>query len=274
MHPTNNMPGYGADLAIAVNDAALTLMLDYTQQEKELLLIRLLQYGLDIYGTTEYWPGGNIYTTVASQGGLWMGAGGHGMGRKLPVVLAGLMLGDTNISKYADGNLYPIFQEEQQHWYIREYDVGREMLQEPDLNPPKLRTTYTSDQVGIPEWGESHMYRQERDWNDWMATYRHIAVPSNYGAALVAIMMGQKNAWNWPAFFDYCDRYNQTRTELNMSVQTYESAFARDFWDTFRNDYPPVWSASGDEAPVLQGLRNKRFTISGAGSAVNFAESN
>ncbi len=62
--------------------ATLLLMLDYSGGEKEPLLDNVVQYGIDLWG-------------IARAGYYgWQAFGGHGTGRKWPIVFAGIMLGD------------------------------------------------------------------------------------------------------------------------------------------------------------------------------------
>ena len=76
-------PHYGREVGRAVGVASLLLCLDYTPQEKERLLINFVQYGIDLWGIARAgYPG-------------WQAHGGHGSGRKWPIVFAGMMLGDA-----------------------------------------------------------------------------------------------------------------------------------------------------------------------------------
>ena len=90
--PENNMPNYGREIADQVGEAALMLHTDLSLQEKELLLIRFVQLGIDNYG-------------VLLDGGHnnWYGAGGWASGRKWPVIFAGLMLGDSGMTSMPKG---------------------------------------------------------------------------------------------------------------------------------------------------------------------------
>ena len=47
-HPSNNMPSYGFNIAMAIGDGMLSLLLDYTDAAKESLLVGLTQVGLDM----------------------------------------------------------------------------------------------------------------------------------------------------------------------------------------------------------------------------------
>lgn len=98
-HPSNNQPDYGADMADRLYQGELSLVLNYSDAQKETLLIRLVQYGLDIYG-------------CAVTGGNWFPSGGLNQGRKMPLVLAAVILDDANIAEYADAAQHLIFQED------------------------------------------------------------------------------------------------------------------------------------------------------------------
>jgi hypothetical protein len=80
------MPYYGADMANITGCAALELHLNYTNAQKRLLLVRFVQVALDTYG-------------VVADGGIaqWPGEAGHGHGRKVLILMAGILLNDANM---------------------------------------------------------------------------------------------------------------------------------------------------------------------------------
>ena len=80
--PAEYMPDYGRELTRDVSMAALLLTLDLRPEEKEPLLVCLVNYGIDLFGIIRAGHPG------------WPAHGGHGNGRKLPILLAGLLLGD------------------------------------------------------------------------------------------------------------------------------------------------------------------------------------
>lgn len=110
MHPYNNQPIYGRDMAHAVGNAAMSLLLNYTNEQKEMLYIRLCQYGLDVYG-------------AAVTGGYWQVNGGHNLGRKEALMRAGQAWNDPAILAYADKEQHDIFQEDQATFYVAQDDV-------------------------------------------------------------------------------------------------------------------------------------------------------
>jgi hypothetical protein len=211
-------------MANITSEVTLALLLDYTQSELEPLMIRFLQLGIDWYGVTESAP--NIFTTT-SQGGLWMGGGGHGQGRKWPIIFAGLMFNDSNILKYANAVNYKIFQEEQQYFYVSQANVDLARYT-ADGRP---RTPYKVEMIGTPEWGEQHTNQPNRDGSNWDAYYRDIVSMSLPGHALAATIMGAKSIWNWPAFFDYQVRWATHRRSIGSTISY--STFVNDMHTAF-----------------------------------------
>lgn len=103
LHPEDNMPDYGSGIADRTAEIALRLMLDDPPADKLELLVLYVQAGLDWYRM--------------ALGGLEWGAGGtHGMGRKLVIAFAGVLLGDAEMQSFVreagptlfaeDGSIY------------------------------------------------------------------------------------------------------------------------------------------------------------------------
>ncbi|MEZ4368429.1 MAG: hypothetical protein R2939_19445 [Kofleriaceae bacterium] len=191
-HPANHQPEYGRDMAWILGDALLALHLDVPDADKALLYVRLVQWGLDLYG-------------CAATGGLWADNGGLNAGRKGGLVLAGLALHDADVLRYADAQSEDgfIFAEDRQTWYVTQADVGRPLYHD-DGRP---REEYLQADVGLPEWGEKHASQPNRDGRNWGAFYRDINYIAHLGEALaLRLTVGGLDAWNWPPFFDYMDR--------------------------------------------------------------------
>jgi hypothetical protein len=53
MHPLENMPDCGREITNIVSDVALLLLLDDPRRERETLLLRFVQKGIDYYGVTQ-----------------------------------------------------------------------------------------------------------------------------------------------------------------------------------------------------------------------------
>lgn len=218
-HPGNHQPEYGVDMARELGEAFLSLHINASNPAKELLYVRLVQWGIDLYG-------------CAATGGFWDGAGGLNAGRKIGVVMAGLALNDPKILSYANAknpNGF-IFHEDRQTFYVTQADVGRVMY----TGDGRSRVTYTQAHVGSPEWGEQHASSPQRDSSEWGAYYRSLNYTVNLAHALtVRLTDGGVAAWNWPAFFDYMDRaWSISQAEM--------PAFPAAMWRAYRNVQPPI----------------------------------
>ncbi|MFO7807805.1 hypothetical protein, partial [Guyparkeria sp.] len=111
---SNNQPSYGRDIANRNGEMLLLLHLDFSNEQKRDLFVGLVQQGLDTYGRL-------------SEGGRWWSNGGHNAGRKMPMLLAGLALSDSEMiaaaNRYEDPDR---FQEDGQTFYVTQADVDRE----------------------------------------------------------------------------------------------------------------------------------------------------
>ena len=84
--PVEYQPQYGRELGRAAGLASLILMTDLPPARKEKLLIGFVQNGIDLWGIVRAGFHG------------WQAHGGHGTGRKWPIVFAGIMLGDDEMA--------------------------------------------------------------------------------------------------------------------------------------------------------------------------------
>ncbi|MHB9008870.1 MAG: hypothetical protein ACYDC1_18320 [Limisphaerales bacterium] len=196
LHPKDSMPEYGRDIANYIGTGALSLMLDYTEEQKRPLLINLVQIGLDYHRVA------SLSTNVPGFV-VWPDNGGCNHGHKLPILLAGLVLNEPSLLKIVNGSNYFIFQEDRQTFYVEQSDVGR-ILYTADGRP---REMYIQADVGLPEWGERHAKTPSRDGRNWSSYYRRTVGHSILAHVLVARLLNAESIWNWPALFDYTDRY-------------------------------------------------------------------
>lgn len=221
-HATNNGPNYGREISWQIGDAALSLHLDYSNAQKETLLVRMVQLGIDIYGA------------AAFSKGNWEDLDGINNGRKLPLVIAALALNDANMKNYADGTKHFIFSEDRQTFIVTAADVGKAVYQS-DGNP---RVPYIAADIGLPEWGGQHAHalglRDGRNWADM--AYRDIAGTSFAGMVLAAhLLAGGAETWNWSPLFRYTDRYMLNPiNNLGSPVQ----AFHQSMWNAYRSLSP------------------------------------
>lgn len=217
LHPSNNQPDYGRDIAYQLGSGLLSLHLDYSNAEKELLYIRLVQFGLDVYG-------------ALVNGGNWAPNGGHNQGRKMPMVLAGIALNDQRIKSNSSATAMFRFHEDRSTWKVTQADVGR-VLYTAD---GRRREQYLQSDVGIAEWGEKHADQPDRDGRNWDAYYRDIFGSSVAAHALMAHLTGNAvELWNWAPFFDYMDRFYSVEKDRLDGANIIPS-FHRQMWSAYR----------------------------------------
>ncbi|MBM4062708.1 MAG: hypothetical protein FJ265_16665 [Planctomycetes bacterium] len=201
LHPIENMKDYGRDFTADYAEAALLCNLNLPQADRRTLLIRLVQIGIDFWGNV--------------RGGCkWEGCGGHGSGRKLPVLFAGALLHDAgmlavgqNYRSYrnANGTWAGFFGEDCQTFFVAETSPGVINFGHGG---------YTAAQVGMPEWGFSHVDWPNNDRQGWTQDSYRLCCTANafLGQVLTARIMGLVDEWNHPALFAYMDRYVTIQT--------------------------------------------------------------
>lgn len=223
MSPVNNMPDYGRDQAQRLSLGLLSLHLNYTDAQKATLYVRLVQIGIDIYGSVK---AGMVFTDN----------GGTNAGRKAPLVLAALALNDANMLDWANGANHFVFAEDRQTFYVTQADVGRVMYT-ADGRP---RETYTQAMVGLPEWGEQHTNSPNRDASNWSsAFYRWVGGGWHGNVLAILLIPGGQAAWNHPVTFAYADRYWSLESSGGQTGQSWSgvnaiSPFVWDMWTYYR----------------------------------------
>lgn len=237
IHPSENMPDYGQYISMLLSDAILILNQDYTDLEKRTLLIRILQIGIDMYG-------------LVGEGMTWTNDGGHMLGRKLPILFAGYVLGDTSgmgaIGAYRKNDTDLIFQEDQQTWEVVAGDIGRTLADEDAGR--YVRLEYVFDDIGMPEWGIRHYTYQNRDSRNWLSYYRDINTRPGYGTALCVLMLANnvsgldsRDLWGWSPYMDYIDRAAEIQeVDIPDEDWTQGRIATRRLWEAYRANYEPV----------------------------------
>lgn len=249
LHPSDNQPAYGRELAKELAQGLLTLQLDYSNQEKQRLLIALVQYGIDVYA-------------AAAAGANWHHDGGHNQGRKMPLLLAGTLLDDPAILAFGDAKRHRIFQEDQQTWYVTAADIGRALF----TDDRRQRDRYVADDIGIAEWGEKHAGDPKRDGRNWNAYYRTVTGGATIGHVLTARLMGLESAWNWPATFDYYDRYwKNEKSNVGHGANSIPPLVGA-LWSAYRTATPAVFTEANIATPIWQNIalpaQQGSFTVS------------
>ena len=197
VHPTENMPNYGREIALMTSNFALLLQVDFSKlpgkPTKDKLVVELVQFGIDCTG-------------IADNGGGWPHDGGHAFGRKLPILFAGAMLNDAHMKDV--GHWKTRFQEDEQTFYVTQKEV--DITHSPQWNPDKrggAPEPYTKEDIGLPEWGIRHAFEPNCDNRALSAIYRPLNGLVYPGMILAARLMGLEEAWNHKALFDYTDRW-------------------------------------------------------------------
>ena len=217
--PIEYMPDYSREIARAVGMAGLLLTLNHTTEQKEPLLVYLTQYGIDLHGLVQAGHPG------------WPAHGGHGSGRKLPIVLAGVLL-EQPAMKAPRGR----YGEDMQTMFGTGW-TGATAL---------YAGHYGS--TGTGQYGP-YEHLQPSAWPGLMGEdYRRCCTSSAWiGEALVATLVpGVKTAWNHAPFFAYADRWmteDDTQHRATIKAQTgkdYSGFPQRKAWDSFATN---MWTA-------------------------------
>jgi hypothetical protein len=217
--PIEYMPDYSREISRAVSMAGLLLSLNYSTEAKEPLLVYLTQYGIDLYGLVQAGHRG------------WPAFGGHGSGRKLPIVLAGTLLEQTGMQR-PPGR----YGQDEQTMF------GTGWTGATALYAGHYGTT------GTGQYGP-YEHLQPRDWlSSLNEDYRRCCTSMAWvGEALVArLVPGMMAAWNYAPFFAYADRWmteDDTQHRATIVAQggkNYNSFPQRKAWDAFVTN---MWKA-------------------------------
>jgi len=221
-HPLENMDNYGAGISRDACIGALRLLLQESFLNKKKLLLRYIQLGIDNYG-------------LVINGAEWGDIGGSiGVGRKLPIIVAGILLDDQGLKRVAsDFDTRKIFQEDGQTNNLTQ--AMREGTYHPDnCNAGSdycHEGWYNSVPIGTPVWGERLRRWEKTSYNfiPGKVGYRRITHASTKGAALWVHLMDAETIWNWNPFLNWTDRAH--------SEGWYNKGWGSDFVDNMWNAY-------------------------------------
>jgi hypothetical protein len=232
--PVQYMPHYGREIGRAVGIASLILCLDFDSAEKERLLVGFVQYGIDLWGI------------VRSGHPGWPAHGGHGSGRKWPILFAGILLGDPEMqspSKTCPGVRF-----------------GEDMQTMRGKGWAGATALYAGH---MGEDGEKH----EKGWGSyehlppakWLSPigedYRRCCTSIAWaGQALAARILGAEKVWGHDVFFEYVDRWMEeddgdaVRVLREQTGKDYSADWMRQgqawdplvkaLWKRYRHDLP------------------------------------
>ncbi len=261
--PVEYQPQYGRELGMAAGLASLILMTDLPPERKEKLLIGFVQNGIDLWGIVRAGFHG------------WEAWGGHGSGRKWPIVFAGIMLGDDEMA--SPNKSYPQcqFGEDMQTLYKRCWTGANVVYaghQGVDTNGHDVNTR-------TPGWGQ-YEHLQPKDWPidpeepGMNEAYRRGCTSIAWvGEALAARIMHAEKYWDHDAFFSYVDRWmteDDTAFLVTITSQTmfppYPAGgltypdycqqrqtwdpFVTEMWRKYRNNLPV--GENGEKTPPAE----------------------
>jgi len=219
MHPLENMPDYGREITNIVSTVSLLLLTEDPKSERETLLLRFVQLGIDYYGVTQ------------SDGDLWRANGGHNSGRKMPILFAGVLL-DHDGMKHVKAT----FAEDQQTYFGTGYR-GQKALWRIDPGEDRKHEHLPPEKwAGPPFKGDNDGWKSE--------AYRKLNGPTWIGQALAARLLGARGYWNHEPFFDYVDRWVREAADGSVDQKTMKPAgygaypggngFVQAMWSAYR----------------------------------------
>jgi hypothetical protein len=240
LHPYQNMINYGGGISRDAGDGVLRLLLNETPAQKQKLLIRYIQLGIDDYG-------------LVANGGNWGEVGGTiGVGRKIPILFAGLMLDNATLKNVAkDFNTQAVFQEDGQTFYLTQAE------RTATYNPENCAAGadycfngyYDAQPLGSPQWGERH-YRWSCGGYNYLPgkiAYLGLTHKSTKGTALAVYLLGLKDSWNYNAFLDWSDQCVATGV-----TGTWGSSFAESMWTAYRSTVDIMAAPTAPQRPVRE----------------------
>lgn len=238
IHPESSMPVYGREIARFTSEVALQLQLDYTNEEKEAALIAIVQHAIDIYAVLQLSPLND------KENYYWYNNGGHNQGRKIQLLIAGLVLNHSGMLAIAnaeqESNL--LFQEDQQTFYVTQDDIDYTFTADQIADGDK---GYQQADLGLAEWATRPWDRRESTLNsDWGSRYRVVNGCNAIVTALAVHMMGAVDYWNRDVFFDYADRYFSREGDIN--TESFNGNEIRrvpaDLWREHRDKFSEVYT--------------------------------
>lgn len=248
--PVENMPQYGLEYGRVSGISALLLCTDLPPRQKEPLLINLVQVGIDLGGTIRAGHPG------------WTCWGGHGTGRKLPIVFAGLLLGDEQLANINTSFPKASFGEDEQTAYGDGWTGTKVVF----AGHSGIDTPTGAGRSRGNGWGPyEHMSpSQWKDGNNTSEAYRRTSTTVGFVAQGLALrLIRAEKTWNHDAFLDYVDRWMyEDDAEL---IKTIKSGTGKDFspdwarqgqaWDAFVNE---MWAKHRPTLPApIDGWKQK-----------------
>jgi hypothetical protein len=248
--PAEYMPSYGMHIALTDSYVGLLLDLDFPASQKVTLTNYFVQYGIDLFGCVESGYG-------------WPAFGGHRSGRKMPIVFSGMLLGNASMKNVS--TLYPNqFGEDMQTVYVSQIPGGYTQAwngatviygghygvkngSSPGGGAPVSAGLYGPYEQLTPSNTNWPLLNGNEQLGE---SYRRCCTSISWvGEALAMRILGARATWNYPAFFDYADRWMS-----EPGTQTIpESQCVQDILKNTGFDYTAGWDQQGQTGGWLQG---------------------
>ena len=236
--PNENQPAYGREHGRLVSIASLMVHLDVPRERKEKLVLGLVQLGIDLSG-------------LAKAGGNWNQGGGHGSGRKWPILFASLLLDQPTLRELPAS---AVFHEDAQTYYGKGWFGQTALWQMVEHHGP--RAPY-----------EEKLPAAREQWDRTSEGYRLCCNAVAWtGTALAARLMKAIPIWQHDAFFDYCDRWMQpddpyaeargTRGRPQQETTTFDP-FVDAMWRAYRPVAPAQPYSEQNRKWVWEGDQGK-----------------
>lgn len=235
----NNQDNPGREYSGLMGHAALLMCCNISATDKRNLAEAIAVQGSEVYG-------------AHLDGRMWVSDGQLNYGRKLPLVLTALMLDHTDMLVKADGSntanwlscwknfgdwrnrTQPRFAEDNSTYYINAERVSTPCVANSNNKDPNP-IQYEAGDIGNPEWEINRAWNPDAGNNKNGTAYRNNVIWGMYGAAMAChLITGARQAWNYPAFFDYCD-FKQSWAFAQASHPNYVSPFTKSMWNSYRN---------------------------------------
>ena len=242
--PVENMPQYGLDYGRVTGISALLLCANLKPAQKEPLLLNYVQIGIDLGGMIRAGHPG------------WTGWGGHGSGRKLPIVFAGILLSDDELANINRSFPKASFGEDEQTAYgdcwtgAKVVFTGHSGIDEA--------TGRGRDRARNHAWGP-YEHTPPSQWKEGQKTseaYRRCCTSTGWGAQALALrLLHAEKFWNHDPFFDYVDRWMDEDDSEFVKIIVKSTGLDMDHdwsrqkacWEPFVNE---MWSKHRTDSPA------------------------
>jgi hypothetical protein len=222
------MAMYGREMGRVAGIASLLLMVQLPDEQKpaqEKLLVGFVQHGIDLWGLVRAgYPG-------------WYAHGGHGSGRKWPVMMAGMLLGDAAMA--AVSQTYPDvkFGEDMHTAFADDLPYGPAWCGATVVYTGHMGWWQGAAVSDDPAWGPYEHLSPDQWLSNIGEGYRRCCTSLAWvGQALAARLMDARDEWSHDAFFAYVDRWMDS---------TGDAEYTQTIYDMTGWDYRGGWAAHG-----------------------------